>query len=346
MTPTPSTSAPLTEEYWLILPRQSPWFGPLSIAAGIAGLALALWAVFDPGGGLAAAILPATLGIVSLSGGLLLSSRRGGVAVVPHGSGTALSLGGDGPQSGLVVPATEIVGIGVRRVSEGDDANPYVTFGLEARLASGATVLIAESREEDELDALLEELTARFPARPKARPNAPSESALDDQTLLIRVGAQGHLPRTLGLVAFAMLGAGAVALADTSNAAYATFVGVPLAGLGLVLGILPALKSVTTERLALHGDGRYRHEYQAFGLRWGAREGRVDGAGGVRVRQRGLLGCTVELIGERRIQLIAGGVQAPRGGPGGSVGHAELLELAVTLSAWHDVSTHLSRKGE
>jgi hypothetical protein len=346
MTPTPTETSTTTES-WLILPRQSPWFGPLSIAAGLGGLALAIWALVDATGGLAAAILPATLGIVSLSGGLLLSSRRGGVAIVPHGHEVALSLGGDRPESAFVVPASLITAIRVRRVSEGDDDSPYVTFGVEAQLRSGASVLIAEAREEDELAPLVQELTARFPARPEAQPARSTDATVNgDQTLVVHVGAQGHLPRTLGLVAFAMLGAGAVALADMSNAAYATFIGVPLAGLGLVLGLLPALKAITTERLVLSADGRYHHEYRALGFGWGAREGRADPRGGVRLRQRGLMGCTVELIGERRVQLIAGGVQVTSGGLNQKTGHAELATLATTIAAWHRATSSPSRGDE
>lgn len=346
MTPA-SVETSTTTDNWLIMPRQSAWFGPLSIAAGLSGLGLAIWALVDASGGLAAAILPAMLGIVSLSGGLLLSARRGGVAIIPHGSETALSLGGDRPESAFVVPSSLIVGIRVRRVAEGDDASPYVTFGVEAQLRSGVSILIAESREEEELTPLFQELTARFPGRPDDRSSSGADApAVADQTLLVHVGAQGHLPRTLGLVALAMLGAGAVALADTSNAAYATFIGVPLAGLGLVLGVLPALKAMTTERLVLSSDGRYHHEYRALGIGWGAREGRSDSRGGVRLRQRGLMGCTVELIGERRIQLIAGGVQTAGGGLNQTVGHRELMSLAEAIAAWHHTTSSASRGDE
>ena len=315
----------MTEPEFILPPREAPVFGRLMMVLGLGGVVFSAVVGATSGGvflALVAASFPALLGVLPSTGGALLAARRGGVAFEAE----AIAFYGDSPNSAIRIPFGRIASVVAVAREEGDPATPIPVATAEIILDSGVRVLLAEAPHEEQVEPLARAVAERLRVPQVARGRTPGTRRTEGHA--IRVGNQGALPRTLGVTAVSMLAAGSIAWLDTKNPAAAAFLGTPLLALGVVLGLLPVLKGRLTEHLDLFQDGRFTHEYRALGLRWGRREGRADPEGCVRIRQRGLLGATLEIVGHRRVQLVAGGVQ------GGRYSAEDLLRLGEAVEEW------------
>jgi hypothetical protein len=329
----PSHAAPPHDDEWLLPFRQSRLFGPLCAALGLAlgGLAIVM-IVTTPGGifeRVAPSVFPTLLGVVFWNGGRLLAERRGGVQL----DADALRLFGGDARTAITFPRPSLVGAQLIERAEGDADNPSTTACVELITRSGVRIALAEAPFSETLEPLGERIRQAFDF-PRERPAPARPSGGGTTTEVIHVGAQGRMPTTLAVTGGAMLVAGGFAMFDSAHAATGTFVGTPLLVCGLLLLLVPGAKAALNEHIELRDDGTYTHDYRAFGLSWGARTGRADAAGAVRLRQRGVTGATIELVGHRRVQLIAGGVQ---GGP--VFGPDALVALAERIEAWRARAT-------
>ena len=101
---------------------------------------------------------------------------------------------------------------------------------------------------------------------------------------------------------------GAILIADiANNNVFGFLFGPLLVALGLVLSGVVVGKQLLWERLEL-GSGKLTHNYRIGGWVFGRREVPVLDDFYVRVRQRGLLGGSLELICDGHVRYIAGGV--------------------------------------
>lgn len=301
----------------LITPRQATVVGPLLVVVG-AGLGVAAAVALAQHDAFGLLIAPVAAMVVG--GGVTLGSRRGGVWLHPQG----VALGGDSARSSLYAPFVDGARVVRRAVEENDGA--VVRHSVELERGSGLCVLLAESDHAELLspiaDAVHEALSAQ------GWPPLPHAPALADTTV-IRVGARSRLSGAL-LASGAALALTSVALlVGDSGAATQSFVAVPLLTLGVILLSIVGIKAFAAEVLVVEGPG-WSHGWRLGPLRWFEFSGTADPAGGVRLRQRGLHGATLELIGQGRVHLLAGGVQERT-----PMSPAALLALGDALARWH-----------
>ncbi len=334
MTGDPSKQVP-ADAAPLLNAQASPVLGPLLLVAGgalvvLAAVALARGDSF----GLLLLPLSAMLG----AGGFTLGARRGGLWLEPG----AFVLGGDSASSRLRVPASPSTRVVRRAVEEHHRAStgllsaptsvPVVRHSIELERPSGLCVLLAEADDPDALTGLADAAHAHIEAAVGAQPGASTATnapPLPDGEHVIRVGSGTRLGVALFASGGALLGTGAALLFGESGAATRSFVGVPLMALGGLFVIVVAVKALASEVLSLDGP-RWTHGWRLGPLRWFEFNGTADANGGVRLRQRGLHGATLELVGGGRVHLLAGGVQGAT-----ALGPEALLALGDALARWH-----------
>ncbi|MFT5430588.1 MAG: hypothetical protein ACI9OJ_001263 [Myxococcota bacterium] len=325
----------------LIDGRQSYWFAPLMIAAGLLSVGAGIWSLMvgsDVGimerflGGL----FPMILGALFVSGGQMLASRRGGIFVDTE----AVALQGDGDHDRLRVPTTDIIGVYVFELVERWGTEVHAKWVCEASLRSGGRLLLGESTDERGLRHYAHRFTdaagcagpsdgapdaARQAAqRRRGAVTQPSESiSRSSDTITLSVGSRGRLARTLWVSAISMLGVGVLLLVDLANNDVMGFLFGPLlTAIGLSLLILQVSKARLLEHIRFF-EGELGHGYEAFGFRWGWQTLALESDAYVRLRQRGLLGASLEVVSGGRIRHMAGGVHT-----GTRVTHADLRWLA------------------
>lgn len=132
-----------------------------------------------------------------------------------------------------------------------------------------------------------------------------------------------------------MVPVGVVLFMDIGNNSVLGFLFGPLLTLlGVALLSVPAVKVGLVETL-VRDEGRLRHGYRAFGVRFGESEIALAVGAYVRVRQRGLLGASLEIVSGGRVHHLAGGVHRST-----SLGPADLLWLGRRVTALVQDSAH------
>ena len=309
----------------LIAPRQARLFGPFVIAGGLLAVGVGLYTLFLPGDTsilqrLAQAAIPALVGALLVAGGRMLSQRRGGAVSTAEG----FRLHGDSETDFVELPHTEIRRLIVCEQTERFGPDDFTRrWVCEALLGGGIRVLLAESQDEHGLKHMAHRFaTAGGHATPTEEapegaveplaslPSAPAGVARDGEDLLVLVGGGGALAQTLLTGGLAFAGVGAILWLDIANNNVLGFLFGPLfCALGLALAAIPVVKRVLVERIRVQ-PGSVAHRYEAWGKGWSEREAPTDEGSYLRIRQRGMHGACLEVVGTKRVIQLAGGVHS------------------------------------
>ncbi len=323
----------------LIAPRQARWFGPFVIAGGLLAVGVGIYTLLLPGDTsllqrLAQAAVPTLVGALLATGGRMLSQQRGGVV----SNDTAFRLHGDSSIDFIELKHAHIRAILAHEQVERFGEESRRTWVCEALLAGGMRVLLAESEDEHSLkhmahrfceagghgqprSALPETLESDNP--PDTLPTA---IAQDGEDLLVHIGGGGALAHTLLAGGLAFVTVGVILWLDIANNNVFGFLFGPLfTALGLVLFAIPLVKRVMLERVRVL-PASVAQRYEIFGRGWSERETPTNEESYLRIRQRGIHGACLEVVGHRRVIQLAGGVHV-----GAHLDPTQLFWLARTL---------------
>lgn len=290
----------------------------------------------------------ALAGILALGGLLflavagILGARKGGVLF--RGEGGAVRVFGRSAADLLEIPATEIVGLRVIRRQEfwGREASPVFVCSVELARKSGTTLLLLEFPDmEAAEDAALtfrevtgwDILTEPVPPLQRSAPPAASGVEVAQRSggiaVTLRPGVRYALSLvTVSLAAFSVVTGGLMLLAVESTGVAGFLFGPFLGALGVCCMLLWLFHVLGGQRLELKSGRAWVYLFLA---KW--RPGRSDmgwvaGKSRARLRTRGALGFSLELVSGGHILSVGPGCTC-----GSAVGPDALVGLGDYLLA-------------
>lgn len=281
-------------------------FGEESLSAGLPLVLLAL--VF--GGGLVRA-------------GALLLLPKGGLSLVESAAGdggAVLRLRGVGRDDGLCLPLSELSGLRLVPRDEEWDRHAVRIWSCELVVRDGPAVLVGESHDYEAVFSFARRLEGALVAagagdlalkeHSEWEPPASAMAAQGTGAQRYRVRQRGHLHETMagtGIVAFIV---GALLFARVTEAPVVGFLFGPiLLFMGLALFLTALTGSLADD--VVRWDGTSITRLKRLGpFTWGEKSIALQPAPYLRLRHRGLLGASLELVGPKQIAVLLTGVTA------------------------------------
>ena len=302
------------EDVVLMEPRHNGMAGTALNIMGTAQMIGGAWLLLlSDEQSIAARLILAALSLVSgglfLMVGRLVHEPKGGL--LWESGPRRFRLGGARENDALVVDAGAVRGVAVASRTErwGREETAVEVASVELVLSSGATVLVAEPRDEDlarEIAAGLRKITEL----PEAA--VPTEVTPVKEEIIVRLGSGSPLAPSLATAGVLSLGVGALMMANVKAAPVFGFLFGPIIGaIGLALMALVVGKAIATEVIRLVPAG-WRHEVRLGGWQFFERDlvppDSDDTPGRVRLVTRGAQGFCLHLIRGGSIVVVLNGV--------------------------------------
>ena len=339
------------EPMWLIDPKQSRfgyWFiygcGVLQIFAAVAlvttGQAATEYA-------LAAVITFSALLFLSVA--RIVGARKGGIAF--FAGDDVVAAFGTGEKDRTDFPKAGFRGVALERRREqwGKSEDPVFVWSVHLPTSAGVSLLLLElpATESANEAALAMRHALKLPilkdgdCRSRPQPDGRlAAQGLDvkpgvEEVIEFSQGAHWSLSMPVLLLALFSLVSGSLLLAGVAVTGVVGFLFGPiLACLGLLLLGLWAFKALGTEKLVLAGE-ELRHSFRLSKFSWGARSLSADEPVSARLRTRGGLGFSLEVVAGGRMLIVGSGSTAASRTP-----PAALVQLG------HHIACRYAEQGE
>ena len=314
------------EPIWLIDPKQSRfgyWFiygcGVLQVFG-----AVALVASGEAASEYALAAVVTFSALLFLSVARVVGARKGGVAFLPGENVVAAY--GTGEADRVSFPLDSFRGIALERRREqwGKAEDPVFVWSLYLPMSAGASLLLLElSSTEGANDAalamrqplklpILRDEDCRSEPQPCGRLNADGFDVRPgiEEVIEFGAGVRWSLSTPVLLLALFSLVSGSLLLAGVAVTGVVGFLFGPiLACTGLCLLGLWAFKALGGEKLVLAGE-ELRHSFRLGRFSWGGRSLSAGGPVATRLRTRGGLGFSLEVLAGGQMLIIGSGSTA------------------------------------
>lgn len=309
--------------------------GAATIGGGLYGAATGGEALLDA---VALFVLSTLFGAGLLAAGLLLLAEKGGLALARStDGGLALRFRGVGRSDALVVPATAVTALRLVPRDEVWGREPTRSWSCELLRAGSCPIVVAESSDYEAVWAVGRAVENRLgvPLReqghwspPQTRRDgvdATAEGTADGRTT-VEVRRGGALARVLAALGVAGLVIGAVLMSQVEKEPVFGFLfGPTLFFLGLALAGAAAAGYVATD-VIVWTSAAVERRARLGRLSWGRKVLPRAEPAYLRIHPRGLVGASLELVGQERTLVLVGGVTRSS-----RLGYAGLLDLAAEL---------------
>jgi len=320
------------EPVWLIDPKTSLfgyWFiygcGVLQIFAAVALIATGQ---APPEYALAVVIIFSALLFLSVA--KIVGQRKGGVAHFP--AGDVVSAFGTGEQDRADFPKAGFRGVALERRKElwGKTEEPVFVWSVHLPTYSGVSLLLLELSSTDAANEaalvmrqalslpIVKDAESRDQPQPAGRLNAPGLDVKPgvEEVIEFSQGIRWSLSTPVLLLSLFSLVSGSLLLAGVSVTGVVGFLFGPIfACMGLFLLGLWAFKALGGEKLVLTKE-EIRHSFRLGKFSWGARTVSAGEPVSTRLRTRGGLGFSLEVLSGGRMLIVgSGGTLASRTPP-------------------------------
>ena len=314
------------EPIWLIDPKRSRfgyWFiygcGVLQIFGAVALVASGESATEYT---LAAVVTSSALLFLSVA--RIVGARKGGIAFFPGEK--EVTAYGTGEADRLSFPVDAFRGIALERRREqwGKAEDPVFVWSLHLPMSAGASLLLLELSSTDGANdaalamrqplklPILRDDDCRSDPQPAGRLTAEGLSVRPgvEETIEFGAGVRWSLSAPVLLLALFSLVSGSILLAGVAVTGVVGFLFGPILGCtGLCLLGLWAFKALGGEKLVLAGE-ELRHSFRLGSISWGARSLPTREPVATRLRTRGGLGFSLEVLAGGQMLIIGSGSTA------------------------------------